>query len=192
MNRLTDTRDKILDRAADLLMSHGFNGFSYRDIATHLGVKNAAVHYHFPSKSDLALALLQEYRKVLREQTSAFMSDGGPALPQIEGLFHFTRAQCLKGRCICPFGAFAVDYEELPAEVQSAADAFLRDSLRWLTRVLELGREQGEFRFEGDARDRAMTLFAALQGARQMERIHRSDVLDTVIRQVRAELGLPR
>ena len=65
MVRLIDTRDQIMDRAAHLLMSRGFNGFSYRDISAHLGVKNAAIHYHFPAKKDLALALVDEYRKEL-------------------------------------------------------------------------------------------------------------------------------
>ena len=60
MARLSDTREQIMDRAADLLMSHGFNGFSYSDISSYLGVKNAAVHYHFPAKTDLALALIDE------------------------------------------------------------------------------------------------------------------------------------
>ena len=63
MVRTGDTREKIMDRAAHLLMNRGFNGFSYRDISSHLGVKNAAVHYHFPAKADLAMALVDEYRQ---------------------------------------------------------------------------------------------------------------------------------
>ena len=66
MIRMTDTREQIMDRAAQLLMSRGYNGFSYRDISSHLGVKNAAVHYHFPVKADLAVALVEEYRQLLR------------------------------------------------------------------------------------------------------------------------------
>ena len=81
MARLSDTRERIIDKAADLLMRHGYNGFSYRDISTHLGVKNAAVHYHFPSKADLGMALVEEYQRILREQTSEFMAYGGPARP---------------------------------------------------------------------------------------------------------------
>ena len=80
MARISNTRDQIMDRAAELLMSRGFNGFSYRDISSHLGVKNAAVHYHFPAKTDLALALIDEYRKTLRRNTSEFMAYGGSAL----------------------------------------------------------------------------------------------------------------
>jgi AcrR family transcriptional regulator len=190
MTGTTDTRQQIIDRAADLLMRGGYNGFSYRDISTHLGVKNAAVHYHFPAKSDLALALVDEYHQVLRERTSEFMAYGGSARQQLEGLFAFTEHQFCNGRCICPFGAFSVDYDDLPDEVKAATEKFMNDSLTWLTQVLEVGREQDEFRFEGDAAPRAAAILAALQGARQMARIAGPNLLEQVTTDTRRALGL--
>jgi AcrR family transcriptional regulator len=190
MGRLTDTRDQIMEKASELLTQRGFNGFSYRDISTHLGVKNAAIHYHFPSKTDLALALVDEYQQTLRNQTSAFMAYGGPASPQMQGLFMFTESQFCMGRCICPFGALSVDYSDLPDEVRHATEQFMTDSVKWLTHVLETGREQEEFTFDGDAGQKAMGILAALQGARQMARIQGVDVLKSVIRQVRVDIGM--
>jgi TetR/AcrR family transcriptional repressor of nem operon len=190
MARNTDTREQIMDRAAQLLMSRGFNGFSYRDISSHLGVKNAAVHYHFPTKADLALALVDEYRQLLRKGTSEFMAYGGSALQQMEGFIAMTSRQCQLGRCICPFGAFSIDYEELPASVREATAGFLDETIMWLTRVLEVGREQKEFSFLGDARPRAVSILAGLQGARQMARVHGMEILDDVILQIRLDLGI--
>jgi len=189
MGRISDTREQIMDRAAHLLMSRGFNGFSYRDISSFLGIKNAAVHYHFRSKADLALALVDEYRRILRKNTAEFMAYGGKAAEQMEGFFSFTRHQCLEGRCICPFGAFSIDYKELPDKVRNATADFMDESISWLTRVLEVGREQGEFDFVGEAKDRALTIMAGLQGARQMARIHGLDLLENVIHQTRRDLG---
>jgi AcrR family transcriptional regulator len=190
MVRTGDTREQIIDRAAHLLMSRGFNGFSYRDISSHLGVKNAAVHYHFPAKADLAMALVDEYRQTLRRGTAEFMAYGGKALAQLEGLFAFTSKQCLAGRCICPFGAFSIDYSQLPEDVRKATHGFMEESINWLTRVLEVGRTQDEFRFKGEARPRALNILASLQGARQMARIHGIGLLDDVILQIRHELGI--
>jgi len=190
MPRATDTREQIMDRAADLLLQRGFNGFSYRDIATHLGVKNAAVHYHFPSKADLALALVEEYHQVLRKGTAEFMAYGGPARPQLEGLFAFTEHQFGHGRCICPFGAFSVDFPDLPESVQGATTRFLDDSLAWLTRVMEVGREQGEFSFRGNPKQQALLILSTLTGARQMARISGQDVLPQVFTGIRSTLGI--
>jgi hypothetical protein len=136
------------------------------------------------------LALVAEYRQVLRDQTSEFMAYGGPALPQLEGLFRFTEQQFCNGRCICPLGAFAVDFSDLPHAVREATEQFMTDSVKWLTRVLETGREQGEFSFPGQARAKALSILAGLSGARQMARIHGQDVLSQIIAQARTELGL--
>ena len=190
MTRISDTREQIMDRAAHLLMSRGFNGFSYRDISSHLGVKNAAVHYHFPSKTDLAMALVDEYRQTLRSGTAEFMAYGGKALVQLEGLFAFTSKQCMAGRCICPFGAFSIDYSQLPEDIRKATAGFMDETIKWLTKVLEVGRQQEEFSFNGEARPRALSILASLQGARQMARIHGIELLDDVISQLRHELGI--
>jgi AcrR family transcriptional regulator len=190
MVRASDTREQIMDRAAQLLMSRGFNGFSYRDISSHLGVKNAAVHYHFPAKADLALALVGEYRQLLRKGTSEFMAYGGSALQQMEGFIALTSRQCELGRCICPFGAFSIDYEDLPENVREATASFLDESIRWLTRVLEVGRQQNEFSFEGEAKPRAVSILACLQGARQMARVHGMEILDDALTQLRQDLNI--
>jgi len=190
MKQATDTREKIMEKAGALLTQHGFNGFSYRDISTHLGVKNAAIHYHFPSKTDLAVALVGEFQQTLERETSEFMAFGGPATPQLEGLFRFTVNQVMMGRCICPIGAFSVDYDQLPEAVRAATEKFLSDSTKWLTKVLETGRQQHEFSFEGEASDKATEILATLQGARQMVRVQGTGVLQSVIQQIRTGLNL--
>ena len=190
MKQSNDTRGQIMERAGQLLMSRGYKGFSYRDISSHLGVKNAAVHYHFPAKTDLALALVDEYRQTLRKGTSEFMAYGGSALKQMQGLFAFTASQCHAGRCICPFGAFSIDYSELPEDVRKAMSLFMDETVRWLTQVLEVGREQKEFSFAGECRPRAFSILAALQGSRQMARINGMEILEDVVMQIHQDLGL--
>jgi TetR/AcrR family transcriptional repressor of nem operon len=134
--------------------------------------------------------LIDEYRQKLRKGTGEFMAYGGSALEQLEGFFAFTAHQCHSGRCICPFGAFSIDYSEFPEHVRKATADFLDESIKWLTRVLDVGREQGEFDFIGEAQPRALSILAGLQGARQMARIHGMRVLQDVVMQTRQDLGL--
>lgn len=190
MARRADTRDQIMDRANDLLLQRGYNGFSYRDISEHLGVRNAAVHYHFPTKADLAEALVNSYHGELRQQTYDFMINGGAARPQLEGLFLFTLKQACCGRSLCPVGALSVDYEELPDKVRRAAGKLGHDTHRWLSKVLEDGRRQGEFDFTGRPADRALLIISALQGARQLARVDGDRILEAVIDDIRRGLGV--
>ncbi|MEO1449032.1 MAG: TetR/AcrR family transcriptional regulator, partial [Bacteroidota bacterium] len=59
---MRDTKTDILNLAEQLIRTHGYNGFSYKDISSALHIKNAAVHYHYPAKSDLGVAVLRRMR----------------------------------------------------------------------------------------------------------------------------------
>jgi AcrR family transcriptional regulator len=69
--RRTDTRQRILEVAAQLFSERGFAGTSIRDIADALGVTKAALYYHFPSKDaileELVAQPLAAVRAVLSE-----------------------------------------------------------------------------------------------------------------------------
>jgi len=190
MSHAANTREQIIDKAFQLMLQRGLNGFSYRDISEPLGVKNAAIHYHFPNKMDLIKVLIEENQKALRKGTSEFMAYGGQARPQLEGLFAFTLNQCQCGRPICMVGALSVDYDDLSQEIKDANDRFMKDSVKWLTKVMESGREQNELSFEGQARNKALSILATIQGARQMARVHGMDILETMFGQIRTDLGI--
>ena len=185
-----NTRDQIIDTAFGLMLQRGVNGFSYRDISEPLGVKNAAIHYHFPSKMDLVRALIEENHQVLRKGTAEFMAYGGPARPQLEGFFDYARSQCELGRPVCMVGVMSVVYEELPEEIKRALDRFMEDTLNWLSKVLETGRERGEFSFRGSARSKAISILSTVQGARQLARIHGEKMLQCTFGQIRTDLGI--
>ena len=190
MAQISSTRDQIIDQAFQLMLQRGLHGFSYRDISEPLGVKNAAIHYHFPNKMDLIKTLIDENHQVLRRSTSEFMAYGGPAMPQLEGLFAFTMNQCQCGRPICMVGALAIDYDELNDDIKNANDRFMKDSVNWLTKVMETGREQEEFHFNGDPKSKAVSILAMIQGARQMARVHGLDYLEKIFEQIRIDLGI--
>ncbi len=188
----SNTRDQIIEKAFQLMLQRGLNGFSYRDISKPLGIKNAAIHYHFPNKMDLIKTLIEENQQVLRKSTAEFMAYGGPARPQLEGLFAYTLNQCKNGRPICMVGALAIDYDELPDDIKRANDQFMQDSNAWLTRVLEVGRAQNEFVFAGEPRIKAMSILATIQGARQLARVHGMNMLEVLFDQIRLDLGIKR
>ena len=190
MNAASNTREQIVETALQLLMQRGMNGFSYRDISEPLGIKNAAVHYHFPSKAKLIKSVIKESHQALRRKTAEFMAYGGPALPQLEGLFEFTLKQCECGQPVCLAGALSVDYEELSSDTKDALNRFMMDTVEWFTKVLETGREQGEFQFNGKARSKAISILTMIQGARQLARIHGMKMLHCTFDQIRTDLGL--
>ncbi|HEX6063877.1 MAG TPA: TetR/AcrR family transcriptional regulator [Longimicrobiales bacterium] len=61
------TRTAILDAAENLVMSHGFGGTSVDAILERTGLTKGAFFHHFPSKSELAHALVDRYAQLSQE-----------------------------------------------------------------------------------------------------------------------------
>jgi AcrR family transcriptional regulator len=55
-----ERRAQILREAAHLFGSHGFNGTTTRDVATRVGLTEAALYRYFPSKEAMYAAILDE------------------------------------------------------------------------------------------------------------------------------------
>ena len=60
---MVSTAERILDTAQALAQVRGYNGFSYADISAELAITKPSIHYHFPSKAQLAEALVTRYRR---------------------------------------------------------------------------------------------------------------------------------
>lgn len=56
-----DTRSEIREIAAELFARQGYDKTSLREVAERLGITKAALYYHFPSKSDLMLGIVQPF-----------------------------------------------------------------------------------------------------------------------------------
>lgn len=184
----TDTRKRILDIAEQLLLSRGFNAFSYQHISSELGVRNAAIHYHFPKKSDLGVALIQRYRRRFQRfiEQQAELDPGA----QLEAYFGLSDSYYRQHRQICPSGILSTEFLTLPEDMQREAAAFIDEMRQWAVDITRRGEACGQMRYAGTPEAIGMMLFSALQGALQLARID-DGALDTIKRQVRAVLGLP-
>jgi TetR/AcrR family transcriptional repressor of nem operon len=158
------TSTRILDTAEALLQVRGYNGFSYADISTELGITKAALHYHFPGKADLGLALITRYADRFGESLAAI--DRAEAPPG-DRLAEYARLydQVLRQSKMCLCGMLAAEYQTLPAPMRAAVAGFFDANESWLEKVLEDGRQDASLRFTGTARETARTIIACLEGA---------------------------
>lgn len=188
MPRLANTREKIVDRARELLQHRGFGGFSYRDISTDLGIKNAAIHYHFPSKDDLGLALIESFIDEVRARIATARERQVPVRQQLETYFKRAEIEVEGIWSLCPMGAMASCCETLPGPTQRALTRLTDMVLDWLSGTLEQGRREAVFAFEGDPKTKALQISSAIQGARQLSKLRQHNVVAQVADQFRGEL----
>jgi TetR/AcrR family transcriptional repressor of nem operon len=154
----------ILDVAERLAQTRGYNGFSYADIATQLGVTKASLHYHFPSKAELGRALVERYHALFGAALDAIdeqATEPGEKLKRYAGLYD----SVLSNERMCLCGMLAAEYATLPAPMQEGLTLFFDANERWLAAVLEDGLQTGAFRFTEPPNERARVLLGALEGA---------------------------
>lgn len=53
-------RSRILDEAERLFRTRGYNAVTMRDIAREVGIRQASLYYHFPSKEQLFVAVTEQ------------------------------------------------------------------------------------------------------------------------------------
>jgi TetR/AcrR family transcriptional regulator, transcriptional repressor for nem operon len=160
----TDTADRILDLAERLVQTRGFNGFSYADIASELGVTKASLHYHFPTKAELGRRLINRYGEAFARALAdidASSTDAREKLRSYASLY----SRVLRDDRMCLCGMMAADYVTLPEPMKSAVTHFFEANEQWLASVLEQGRVTGDLRFSGAPLDVARLLVGSLEGA---------------------------
>jgi TetR/AcrR family transcriptional repressor of nem operon len=159
-----DTASRILDVAERLVQIRGYNGFSYADVASELGISKASLHYHFPGKAELGEALIGRYASRFADALEEIDRRGGEAPAKLDAYARIY-ADVLRDRRMCLCGMLAADYDTLPKPMRDAVIRFFDENEAWLTGVLEHGREEGALRLSGSASEAAQALVSGLEGA---------------------------
>lgn len=167
---MRDTRAVLLAEAELLIRRRGFSGFSYADLSAEVGIRKASIHHHFPSKADLALALLAFFDA----RYDAAMAEIRDRVPDGLGRVRAYATLYLEGvekglGCLC--AAFAAELDSLPDPLRTALRRFFAKHVGWLEQVLTDGIADGSIRADLAPAPQARLVVAALEGALMMERL---------------------
>ena len=158
-----NTPEKLMDLAELYIRTGGYGSFSFRDLARDTGIKSASVHYHFPTKGQLAAAVALRYRHrfegALPNPVAADF-DPQAALTQYMQMFYLEMVST-EQMCLC--AVLSVEKTLLPEEVAAEVKAFFAMNMAWLraafARLYDISADSPQA-----GRQAAMVL-AALQGA---------------------------
>jgi TetR/AcrR family transcriptional repressor of nem operon len=158
------TPERILEVAARLMQTRGYNGFSYADVAAEIGITKASLHHHFSTKAALGAAVLGRYARGFREALAAIDAAGGDA-PLRLNRYAKLYEDVLDQDRLCLNAMLAAEYLTLPAAMQKTIRAFFADGERWLARVIGEGRAGGKLHPRGTDDEVASMLLGGLEGA---------------------------
>jgi TetR/AcrR family transcriptional repressor of nem operon len=165
----SDTKTKALDLGREYLQTMGFKGFSFQTIADALGIKKASLHYHFSSKEELGIALLQEY--VEGHAVWAKKVQDLPSKTKLEKMVKGFNSLTSKNFMICPIGSFTSDFQSAPSKLKKKIKQFHVLVRSWLVETIEQGKKEGTIKATLDSETNADLFLATLQGGVQVARI---------------------
>ena len=183
MTQLAGTKRTILDIAENLFLEGGYGSFSYKHISSALGIKNAAVHYHYPTKPDLGRAIVARARRRFERWREDIDKRGLDPARKLDEFFELFRYFLDAGK-ICFGGALGINFTALPEKMQEEAQGLGSDFLNWLENLLDEGRSEGAFTFPGGPKDQAFVILSSLQGILQMARNYGPSCFDIAKRQI--------
>jgi TetR/AcrR family transcriptional repressor of nem operon len=166
MNKSSTTSDDILACARSLIVTGGYNGFSYADIADVVGIRKASIHHHFPSKAELVRTLVGRYREAAEEGIANLEHGVAGPLEQLRTYIGYWKV-CI-GDASAPFCVCAMLASELPIlpeEVALEIRAYFRFLSGWLMSALERGVQQKTIVLTHAPQVEAEIFMAAVHGA---------------------------
>jgi TetR/AcrR family transcriptional repressor of nem operon len=188
--RAAETASQLLNIAQVLVQQRGFNAFSYKDLAETVGIKTASVHYHFPAKTDLGVALMKRYTEELDQVLAKIDRTGRTNRAKLKSFIKlYSDTEASGSICLC--GSLAADQETLAPPLQRAVADYLDRSEQWVAKVIGEGIRNQEFGYSGKASDLVAALISSLQGGLILSRARngRTPVLTSLQRVFFKALG---
>jgi len=165
----TDTKTALLDCAQDLIQRVGVNAMSYKHLSDEVGIRKASIHYHFPKKEDLIVALLNRCRGVYDEMYNAIVESDNSAkdkLYMIAKIFE----QSLRDGKVCVVGMLSVEFESLGDDARMATETSIKSSSKIYEKIFVQSVEEGVFSPTADTYDAAYGFFSFLLGTQILSR----------------------
>ena len=169
-----DTRRRIIDAARDLFWEKGYNSTSVADILSRSQVNSGSLYHFFPSKQDVLVGVLLDYRDGIDQMLLSPAWDGiDDPLEKIFALLAHYRWQLVETDCLygCPIGSLALELHEPDPVVR---ELLATNFANWTTAVAARLTEAGA-RLPADLDRRALAEFimTAMEGGVMQARTYR-------------------
>lgn len=197
MNSNTDTQQRILDAARELIHFRSYADVGVAAICEHAGVQKGSFYHFYPSKRDLTLAVLDSFQLTMKEDLidKAFAEDI-PPLARLQRLANLTyefqtQLQREIGRVPgCPFGNLASELATQDESIRQKVDRIFLGLQSNIRRVLEACVRTGEL--EGlDVDATAQAMLAYFEGVMLLAKTRNDPTLLRDLLPAMAQIRIP-
>lgn len=157
-----ETRERILDATMNVLAESGFRGMRVAEVAKRVGITEAGVLHHYPSKQALLDAVL-EYRERPSRLFSPEAHDlhGLAAIMALADVAKLIESNPVRAQLLIVLKAEGFGPEKIAVEYLAKRERNLHKSI---TRYLREGQRDGDIRDDIDVRKVSMEITAMMSG----------------------------
>ena len=197
MSKGTQTRERILERAAQLFSRQGYFGSSLNDIMLETGLEKGGIYNHFDSKEQLALEAFDYAYGLVQQRVQTALQDKKHAIDRLIALVEVFKSMVEEPVVIggCPVLNTAIEADDaqpaLRARAVNAMDIW-RDTFH---RIIAKGIVKQEIRADVDADVVASLCISMLEGAIMLSKLyddtmHMQRATEHLTRYIETELRL--
>ena len=177
MKKSEATRQNILQKAFELIYTNGYQTTSVDEIIATTQVTKGAFYYHFKTKDEMGLAIINERMRPTFKNTfiEPFQSDVNP-LDTIYNLMHhlLMENEDLKVEYGCPASNFTQEMAPWNIEFTKALNEL---SLEWekaMIDAIEKGKENGKIKSDINAKEITVFVMSGYWGVRNLGKLENS------------------
>lgn len=160
MSKGEATRERILERAVDLVAAVGLEGLSLGELAKATKMSKSGLFAHFDSKEDLQLQVLATARAHFIEAVVSPALRQPRGEPRVRALFRLWLAwEQSREAAGCPFVPAAHELDDRPGRLRDSLVAAQRDWIDTLATAGRIAVEEGHFRTDLDTRQLAYDIY---------------------------------
>ena len=167
------TQNLLLSEAERLVRTRGFDAMSFADLATAADIRKASVHYHFPTKADLAAKMIARYRAEVEAELEAIAGNSTTSSSRAHAFLQLYSDALQQGEAVCLCVAMSAGKNSFDANTLAELGRFQDMTIQWLTSMFAIN--DGTIAHVQDPTEEAQALFALVEGAQLVARSH-SDV----------------
>jgi AcrR family transcriptional regulator len=173
MTKADRTRQYIVEKSAPVFNKRGFAGTSLGDITAATRLSKGALYGNFANKEEIAVAVFRHSMEKVREAFFKVVSHASSNRGKVEAFLDFYLEYVFNPPVPggCPLMNSGVEADDHHVFLKEAVAREGRVVLRYLTKLLDDGKSEGDFERGTDSVALANLFFCAVEGAMVIARV---------------------
>jgi TetR/AcrR family transcriptional repressor of nem operon len=177
MAKPTDTKEKLLQVAFDLIWNQSYGSVSVDQICERAHVNKGSFYHFFDSKSELAVEAYEENWREKQPELDRVFSPQNPPLERLVLWCQYVRnrqkqkAEKYGHVCGCPYASLGTELATQDEKIRAKSQEIMDRTIRYLESALRDAGREGLISL-GDANTAAKRIYTTVLGALLYSKVH--------------------